>query len=204
MLVSSYNNQAFNDVLFVLLKQSGDEDQNYERQGDITRLTDKESGETVGFNFFNASQWLALDENGPVVLSEADVSTLNEALEDVGFEGDLVPDPDPKFVVGYVEECVPHEDSDHLFVTQTTVDDDETLQIVCGASNIAEGQKVVVAKPGAVMPSGLVIWPGELRGVTSNGMIASASELGVETTPEKQVGILVLEDEAETGAPFTF
>lgn len=75
----------------------------------------------------------------------------------------------PKFVVGYVKECLPHEDSDHLSVTQTEVDNGEVLQIVCGAANIKKGQRVVVAKPGAVMPSGSIIWPGELRGVASNG-----------------------------------
>jgi len=204
MLVSSYNNQAFDDVLFVLLKPSDSEEQQHERQGDITKLTDEESGETVGFNFFNASQWLELDESGPVVLTEPEVATLNEALEDAGFAGELVADPEPKFVVGYVKECEPHEDSDHLYVTQTQVDKDETLQIVCGAENIAQGQKVVVAKPGAIMPDGLVIWPGALRGVKSNGMISSARELGVEEAAQKQPGILVLEDEAEVGAPFEF
>ena len=202
MLVSSYNNQAFSDLLVVLLKDSKAEDQNYERKGDITKLTDEDSNETVGFNFFNVSQWLEIDGEGPVTLSEEQVATLNEALAKEGFAEELVADTAPKFVIGYVEECVPHEDSDHLSVTQTKVDQDEVLQIVCGASNIAQGQKIVVAKPGAVMPDGLVIWPGELRGVASHGMISSANELGVEVPPEKQAGILVLEDDAEVGAAF--
>ncbi len=202
MLVASYNNQAFSDLLVVLLKDAKAEKQNYERKGDITKLVEEASGETVGFNFFNVSQWLEIEGEGPVTLSEEQVATLNEALENEGFEGELVADTAPKFVIGYVEECVPHEDSDHLSVTQTKVDNDEVLQIVCGAANIAQGQKVVVAKPGAVMPDGLVIWPGELRGVASHGMISSASELGVEVPPEKEAGILVLEDEAEVGAAF--
>ena len=204
MLVTSYNNRAFKDLLVVQVKQSEVENQTYERKDDITRIIDEESGETVGYNFFEASQWLSLEESGPVTLAEEDVETLNKALEEAGFEGDLVADTSPKFVVGYVQECVPHEDSDHLSVTQTEVDNSEVLQIVCGAANIAQGQKVVVAKPGATMPDGLVIWPGELRGVASHGMITSARELGVEVPEEKQSGILVLEDDAEVGSAFEF
>lgn len=204
MLVSSYNNQAFDDLLVIQLKQSNDENQDFERKDDITRLFDKKSGETVGYNFFNASQMMNLEESGPVSLSHDQVEALNEALEKAGFDAELEADPNPKFVIGYVEESVPHEDSDHLFVTQTRVDNDEVLQIVCGASNIAQGQKVVVAKPGATMPDGLVIWPGKLRGVTSNGMISSATELGVDVSEEKKKGILVLENDAEVGTAFGF
>ncbi|MGG3923996.1 DUF4479 domain-containing protein, partial [Geobacillus thermodenitrificans] len=63
--------------------------------------------------------------------------------------------------------------------------------------------KVVVAKIGAVMPSGLVIQESELRGVTSRGMICSARELGLPNAPQEK-GILVLSDEYEVGQPFTF
>ena len=203
MLVASYNNAAFDDLLVVLLENSAVENQNFERKGDITQLTDKKSGNVVGYNFFKATQWLTLDANGPVTLSEEQVAKLNDAISAAGFEGNLVADPSPKFVVGYVKECVPHEDSDHLSVTQTEVDNGEVLQIVCGAKNIAQGQKVVVAKPGAVMPDGLVIWPGALRGKTSNGMITSARELGIDTA-DAQSGIMVLEDDAEIGAAFQF
>ena len=203
MLVASYNNTAFDDLLVVLLENSVVENQNFERKGDITQLTDKKSGNVVGYNFFKATQWLTLDASGPVTLSEEQVAKLNDAISAAGFEGNLVADTSPKFVVGYVKECVPHEDSDHLSVTQTEVDNGEVLQIVCGAKNIAQGQKVVVAKPGAVMPDGLVIWPGALRGETSNGMITSARELGIDAA-DAQSGIMVLEDDAEVGAAFQF
>lgn len=204
MLVSSYNNNAFDDLLVVQIQKSNAEAQDFERKGDITRLFDEKSGETVGYNFFNASTWVDLSTSGPVTLSEDDVNTLNDALKEAGFEAELVADPSPKFVVGYVQECEPHEDSDHLSVTQTEVDNGEVLQIVCGASNIKEGQKVVVAKPGAIMPNGLVIWPGALRGVKSNGMISSARELGVEVPAEAQSGILVLDEDTEVGTAFEF
>ena len=100
-----------------------------------------------------------------------------------------------------MESCVPHEDSDHLHVTQTRVSQDTVLQIVCGAPNVKAGQKVVVATPGTVMPNGSIIWAGELRGVASHGMLCSARELGLENAPAKK-GILVLNDDAVIGEPF--
>ncbi len=204
MLVSSYNNKAFNDLLVIMFKKIDDDHQEFEQNGDITRLVDKTSGDTVGFNFHAASQIIEIEQSGPLTLSKQQIEALNDALEAAGFEGELVADTEPKLVVGYVRECEPHEDSDHLSVTQTEVDNGEVLQIVCGAKNIAKGQKVVVAKPGMVMPDGLVIWPGELRGVESQGMITSARELGVDVPEEMHTGILVLGDEAETGTAFTF
>ena len=82
-----------------------------------------------------------------------------------------------------MKSCVEHPDSDHLSITETEVGDGEVLQIVCGAANIRKGLKVVVAKPGAMMPDGLMIWPGTLRGVESFGMICSAKELHLEGAP---------------------
>ena len=71
-----------------------------------------------------------------------------------------------------------HPNADKLNVCTVDVGN-ETLQIVCGAPNVEEGQKVVVAKVGAVMPSGMVIRDAELRGVASSGMICSATELSL-------------------------
>jgi tRNA-binding protein len=88
-----------------------------------------------------------------------------------------------------------------LHITETEIDGGETLQIVCGAPNIEAGQKVVVAKPGAMMPDGQMIWPGSLRGVESFGMICSARELHLPNAPEKK-GILVLAEDAKTGEKF--
>jgi tRNA-binding protein len=81
------------------------------------------------------------------------------------------------------------------------VGDGEEHQIVCGAPNIAQGQKVVVALPGTLMPNGEQIWPGALRGVDSYGMICSARELGLPHAPQKR-GIMVVPDNFEVGAEF--
>ncbi len=95
-----------------------------------------------------------------------------------------------------------HPNADKLSVCKVNAGS-ETLQIVCGAPNVEAGQKVVVAKVGAVMPSGMIIKDAELRGVASSGMICSAKELNLPDAP-KEKGILVLDDSRKAGEAFTF
>ena len=137
-------------------------------------------------------------------LSQITPQELGEKMSRTGIEVDSVTVPGEGLkglVVGLATEVVDHPDSDHLHVTMTRVSDSEVLQIVCGAPNVKAGQKVVVAKPGTVMPSGAIIWAGELRGVASHGMLCSARELGLENAPAKK-GILVLDDATPVGTPF--
>ncbi|KRM19429.1 phenylalanine--tRNA ligase beta subunit [Ligilactobacillus hayakitensis DSM 18933 = JCM 14209] len=206
MLVSTYNSKNIGDVLILMLNADS-ENQESQSKNNVTRIYDVKTNKTLGFNIFEASTVVPnLKGNGQVVLNNQQVNALNELLEQNGFEPELVVDESPKFVVGRVEEMVEHPDSDHLHVTKVRVDNDEVLQIVCGAPNVDQGQKVVVAKVGAMMPSGLIIWPGALRGETSNGMICAARELALPNAPQKR-GILVL-DENDTdfnvGEEFNF
>ena len=201
-MIFSYNKEAVGDVLLAIVDNSGAEAVSFERNGKVAKIYT--SDKTVGYNFFEVSTILDdLEGKGQVFLSEEQVSKLNQQLVTEGFEGNLVVDNSPKFVVGYVKECVPHEDSDHLSVTQIEVDNGEKLQIVCGAPNIEQGQKVVVAKPGAMMPNGLIIWPGNLRGVDSFGMVCSARELNLPNAP-KVKGIHVLPEDAIVGTAFQY
>src|SRR5690625_5134678 len=82
-------------------------------------------------------------------------------------------------VVGHVVSCEQHPNADKLSLCQVDVGD-EQLQIICGAPNVAQGQKVAVAKPGAVLPGEFKIKKVKLRGVESNGMICSLQELGID------------------------
>ena len=82
-------------------------------------------------------------------------------------------------VIGEVKECINHPDSDHLHVCQVDVGDKVT-QIVCGASNVRKGIKVLVALPGCVLPGDFEIKAGKIRGQESNGMICALFELGLE------------------------
>jgi len=103
-------------------------------------------------------------------------------------------------VIGYVKECVPHPDSDHMKVCQVDVGTD-TRQIVCGASNVREGLKVIVALPGCVLPGDFKIEKAMKRGVESNGMICALMEIGLEEdTPENYAkGIYELPEDAPVG-----
>ena len=102
-------------------------------------------------------------------------------------------------VVGKVVSCVNHPDSDHLHVCKVDVGTD-TRQIVCGAPNVREGIKVLVALPGAKLPK-IEIKKGSIRGEESNGMICALCELGLEEeTPENyNKGIHILNEDAPVG-----
>ena len=201
MLISSYNKKGIGDTLMVRIKENSDNQLRFERKGNMAEIKDGQTEETIGFNFFFVSKILDLKETGQVFLTKEQIVLLNEALKKEGISKELEVDLSPKFVVGFVKECVEHPNSDHLSITQTEIDNGRTIQIVCGASNVAQGKKVVVAKEGAIMPSGMVIWDGELRGEQSHGMICSAKELGISSLKEGK-GILVLPDTAEVGKEF--
>ncbi len=94
-----------------------------------------------------------------------------------------------KIVFGKVLECEKHPDADKLNICQVDIGS-ATRQIVCGASNVRAGLSVAVATIGAVMPNGMAIKPVKLRGVDSEGMICSSSELGL---PETGKGIMELD-----------
>lgn len=103
-------------------------------------------------------------------------------------------------VIGEVLTCKDHPDSDHLHVT-TVNTGDEVRPIVCGAPNVAAGQKVIVALPGAKLPGG-EIKSGTIRGEVSDGMICSLAELGVDKhllSQEQLEGIEVLPADAPVG-----
>ena len=101
------------------------------------------------------------------------------------------------FVVGKVLAVEPHPNADRLVVCEVDTGDGKRT-IVCGAPNVAEGQSVPVALPGAVLPGGTELGRAELRGVTSDGMILSEAELEIG---EDADGIAVLEDGASPGTP---
>lgn len=194
-----YNQNGVGNVLMAQLTTDRPHEVVAESSKDVTILKDGE-GEIVGFNLFNASSYLDLQEAGQVKLTEEIVEKISTALKknDVNIELDV--DLTPKFVIGYVLEKEKHPNADKLSVCKVDVGS-ETLQIVCGAPNIEAGQKVVVAKVGAVMPSGMIIRDAELRGVPSSGMICSAKELDLPDAPQEK-GILVLPDDAVTGEAF--
>jgi len=105
-------------------------------------------------------------------------------------------------VVGLIEDIVEHPYADKLSVCLVDIGKNGRLRIVCGAPNIKVGQKVPVAKPGAVLPTGHKIRSAVIRQVESQGMICSAHELGLDADllpPEQREGIMELPPDAEVG-----
>ncbi|MBO7416779.1 MAG: phenylalanine--tRNA ligase subunit beta [Bacteroidaceae bacterium] len=129
------------------------------------------------------------------------------ALTSVGLEVDGVEEVQSvkgglkDIVVGEVLTCVEHPNSDHLHVTTVNQGSGDPVQIVCGAPNVAAGQKVVVATIGAKIYEGdesFTIKPSKLRGVESSGMLCSEKELGLGNDHS---GIMVLPADAVPGTP---
>lgn len=195
-----YNQNGVGDVLLVQLTTERPENREIESKKDITLIKDAAINKVVAFNVFNASNYVTPGNNGQIETTKEIVGQLQEAFKLNGVELELDVDFSPKFVVGHVVSKEKHPNADKL--SMCTVDvGNETLQIVCGAPNVEKGQKVVVAKVGAVMPSGMVIRDAELRGIASSGMICSAKELGIPNAPAEK-GIMVLSEDAVPGDTF--
>lgn len=131
-----------------------------------------------------------------------DPSDLSKSLTRAGLEVEGVEDQGGQFknvVVGHIKEKGVHPDADRLTLCQVDVGDGKLRQIVCGAKNHKAGDKVVVALPGAVLPGNFEIKLSKIRGVESQGMLSSESELGLSKESE---GILILPSDAPVGKPF--
>ena len=130
-----------------------------------------------------------------------------DALTSEGLEVGCVEEVQPVkgglqgLVVGEVLTCVPHPNSDHMHVCTVNLGEGEPVQIVCGAPNVAAGQKVMVATLGCKLYDGdecFTIKKSKLRGVESNGMICAEDEIGIGTDHN---GIIVLPETAVPGTP---
>ena len=201
-MIVSYNLEAIGDTLIIVIAKGQKKEVSVIKKDNVACIVEEGTDQILGWNIFDASHHITnLNGNGQITLSPSQITELNLVVKEAGFAHEFEVDNAPKFVVGYVHTCTPHPDSDHLTINDIEVDNGEHLQIVCGAPNIKAGLKVVVAKVGAMMPDGLIIWPGELRGVESFGMVCSAKELHLPDAP-KEKGILELDDRYEVGTKF--
>jgi phenylalanyl-tRNA synthetase beta chain len=151
--------------------------------------------------------WSWLQEILPV---RSDLKTVTELLTDIGLEVEAVesyqsvPGGFEGLVTGEVVSIAPHPDADRLQVCQVSIGEESLLQIVCGAPNVAQGQKVIVATVGTTVhptkgePFG--IKKAKIRGVESSGMLCAEDEIGLG---ESHVGLMILPDSTEIGIPLS-
>ena len=127
---------------------------------------------------------------------------LADAIVNAGIELEGIVRPEPlntKIIIGLTKKVVQHPNADKLRIVLVDVGADHNLHIVCGAPNVAEDQKVVVATVGAVLPDGTEIREAKLRGELSQGMLCSEAELGLS---DDHKGIMVLTEDYQVGKSF--
>lgn len=200
-MIFAYNKEQVGDVLMVILEDTKDIKRQVERKGKIARVYSIENKKTLAWNIFDVSSLISISGNGQVFLSQSDIDLLNNELEKEGFSEKLEATQEPVFVVGQIVDMVSHPDSDHLNICQVKIGNDKTVQIVAGAPNAKVGLKTIVALPGAMMPSGVLIFQGKLRGQDSFGMMCSPRELDLPNAPQKR-GIIELSEDAIVGDAF--
>ncbi|EAV39550.1 YtpR family tRNA-binding protein [Oenococcus oeni] len=193
MLVADYNS----DTLMTFLAPE-EPDSSFETKKRITRIY--KNDQTLAYHFSG----IAPLDKGPIKLTAKKIEELNELLIQAGFKPELVYDPEAKFVIAYVDSFVKHPDSDHLHVAQVKISSDKSVQIVSGSPNLRQGIKTVACLPGAIMPSGKIIWPEKLRGVDSYGMMAAPKELGLKNAPDHPGMIVLPDDFGKVGETFDF
>lgn len=135
-------------------------------------------------------------------ISDQDLETLAVKITESGINIEkVITNKIDNLVIGKVVSCIDHPDSDHLHLCQVDIGKEELQQIVCGAPNVREGLKVIVALPGAVLPGDFAIKSSKIRGVESNGMICALYELGLEEKTDKTYakGIEELNENAPVG-----
>ena len=124
---------------------------------------------------------------------------LSEKLTMAGLEVDQIAHVAPPFeglVVGHVVNCGKHPNADKLSLCEVDIGSGSNLEIICGASNVRKDLKVAVATVGSVLPNKMKIKRTKLRGVESNGMLCSESEIGISDSHE---GIIELDSKANIG-----
>ncbi len=138
------------------------------------------------------SEWIDLPDSQRLLEERLTLAGVEiEAVEHVG------PDLTGVFI-GHVDASERHPNADRLSLCHVDLGEGEKAQIVCGAPNVAAGQRVAVARAGVTLPDGTRLKKSKIRGIVSEGMICSARELGLGTDHE---GILVLDPAAVVGAP---
>ncbi len=192
-----YDFHVIGDVLLIIIDHATSPNR-VEKKGNITALYHDEK--LVGINLFEFSEIVKIKSKGLIVLPPKKlIEVINHMLRNASLET-LDEVMESGFRIGHVLSVEEHPDSDHLHVCDVDVGD-QKLKIVCGAPNVCQDAKVVVAMPGTMMFDGSEIIPSTLRGVSSSGMLCSPRELHLENAPQAR-GLLLLDQDAPIGHDF--
>ncbi|MCF0217418.1 MAG: tRNA-binding protein [Malacoplasma sp.] len=183
-----YNKTTLNDTLIINLHFANANKVENHNNYSLMWSDDK----LVGINIFNASQHINLEEG--FLYCDSTLIAFIKKITNL----DLSANVEKNFVVGKVLKCSKVENT-HLNYCEVDVKD-KILNIICGANNVKENIKVVVANVNTVLPSGKKIVKSKIQGYESSGMLCSNSELNLAS--EQKSGIIILENEYQTGDLF--
>lgn len=189
-----YNTKGIGDVLLVRLSNA--EVHSTLSHNNVTQLLGHE-GDVVGYNVFEASRLFDHLIDGGYFFNQATYDMVQSILQKNGFPP-LAYTHSHKFFVGQIISCESHPKSDHLHICKVDLQH-QLLNIVCGASNVRSGLRVVCAIDGAVLPDGMLIEDSSLLGVYSQGMLCSYKELQI---PNDTKGIIELDETYAVGSEF--
>ncbi|MDY2728252.1 MAG: DUF4479 domain-containing protein [Candidatus Onthovivens sp.] len=192
-----YNKEKLGDILFIVFNSNTNPNKVIKKDHCTILYKDEK---IVGINIFNISSIIKIKAKGFIPYINMDIlNCINSILINEGVE--KLPYQDSSgFTVAQIVEIDEHPDSDHLHVL-SVFNGKDTLQIVCGASNVKVGMKVVLANLYAFMPSGQQILPAKLLGIESYGMLCSGRELNLDGYENKK-GLLELDDSYDVGEDF--
>ncbi|TCG10402.1 TyrS-associated PheT N-terminal domain-related protein TapR [Mycoplasma todarodis] len=173
MALIYWNKTSLQDQAVIWLKDSDKEKINVEQHDGFTLI--KEENEIVGVNIQNASSLLELKEGAHSITKEM----IEKMKEQLGLDLSEL-NTSSMLVVGEILERKPHPRAEKLAVLKVMAH--KELTIVTNTTNSVEGVKIVVAKLGAILPSGTMIKPAKVMGVASEGMLCGGETLGLEKT----------------------
>lgn len=192
-----YNYRLIGDVLLIDIANDLIPT-HFKREKDVTLIYSNDT--LVGINIFNFSEIIKFKTEGRIILPPNTlIDIINDKCSEFGIEKiDYI--KESGFKVGEIIEVSEHPESTHLHLLKVDVGS-EVLDIVCGARNVKEKMKVVVATIGTAMMDGTIIKKGELLGEVSYGMCCSPKELGLKIDYPPHY-LLELDNQIEVGTDF--
>ncbi|MGL4769053.1 MAG: YtpR family tRNA-binding protein [Mycoplasmoidaceae bacterium] len=188
MLSIFYYKEIMNDTMSIIIRN--DKPTRFDGNKDYSKIY--KDNVLIGINIFNVSDYIKL-ENGYLRATKEILNLIKKITNE-----DISSFNEPKFTIALIKKCTPVSNT-HLNHCKV-FDGKNDIDIICGADNVKENKKVVLANIGASLPSGKIISETKIMDINSKGMLCSRNELFNSKKSEK--GILILDDNAIVGTEF--